>query len=524
MLGPSSSHTAAPVRIGNIASQLMPGRLKEAVISFPAEGSFAKTYKGHRSDIGFAGGLLGYDTDNREILNALNQLKSENVRVLFKLVNKQADHPNTVYIDLENTSGQKVFLTALSLGGGMIEIVEVNNFELSLRGDYYELLIFLDKEHSVTERNLANFDELIAAKNRAVECRHVSAIKNNDGNSGNEVEKAAYLVNYKLFDNLPEDLLSEIAGLDHVTSVKLVAPVLPVFGNHSFRPPFSSAVDLVKVLNGKDIGISDAAIIYETTRSGWSKNHVIKEIDNVIEVMEQAVQEGLNQKKAGKIIASQSHLIKRAENAGKLVPVGCANNALAFSMAVVEVNVTSGIVVAAPTAGSSGVLPGALLGVAADNGFDLSVIRQGMLAAGCIGLLIAKGATFAAEVCGCQAECGAAASMAAAGIVQLYGGSGEQSLAGASIALQNVLGLICDPVAEQAEVPCLGKNVLASVNAIASANMALAGVDPVIPLDEVIQAMYNVGNALPQELRCTGLGGLAATPTAQKIKRTINDE
>ncbi|HHW03739.1 MAG TPA: hypothetical protein GXX35_13200 [Thermoanaerobacterales bacterium] len=147
---------------------------------------------------------------------------------------------------------------------------------------------------------------------------------------------------------------------------------------------------------------------------------------------------------------------------------------------------------------------------------------KALLAAGGIGVLIAEQATFAAEVCGCQAECGAASAMAAAGVVQLAGGTAEQGVAAASIALQNLLYLICDPVAELVEVPCLGKNVMAAVNAVASANMALAGVYPVIPLDEVIQAMYQVGKMLPRDLRCTGLGGLAVTTTGQEIKRRLS--
>jgi len=140
-----------------------------------------------------------------------------------------------------------------------------------------------------------------------------------------------------------------------------------------------------------------------------------------------------------------------------------------------------------------------------------------MLAAGIIGVFISEQATFSAEVCGCQAECGTASAMAAAGLVQLIGGNVKQGIDAASIALQNMLGLICDPVANRVEVPCLGKNVMAAANAFAAANMIISGVDVVIPLDETIKAMYKVGVSLPVELRCTGRGGLSTTETALKI-------
>jgi L-serine dehydratase len=148
-------------------------------------------------------------------------------------------------------------------------------------------------------------------------------------------------------------------------------------------------------------------------------------------------------------------------------------------------------------------------------------MAKGLLAAGLIGVLIAARSTFSAEVGGCQAECGAGSGMAAAALVTLAGGTARQALAAASMALQNVLGMVCDPVANRVEVPCLGKNVMAASNALACANMALAGFDPVIPLDEVIEAMDRVGRALPRELRCTALGGLSITPTSRAIEARL---
>jgi L-serine dehydratase len=146
---------------------------------------------------------------------------------------------------------------------------------------------------------------------------------------------------------------------------------------------------------------------------------------------------------------------------------------------------------------------------------------KAMLAAGLIGVFIAAHATFAAEVGGCMAECGSGSGMAAAGIVSLQKGTLDQSLAASSMALQSSLGMICDTIADRVEAPCLNRNVMAATNAISCANMALSGYNHLIPLDEVIETMKRVGDALPNTLRCTGLGGLAITRTAKKIEAML---
>jgi L-serine dehydratase len=145
-----------------------------------------------------------------------------------------------------------------------------------------------------------------------------------------------------------------------------------------------------------------------------------------------------------------------------------------------------------------------------------------MLAAGLIGVFIAEAATFAAEVAGCQVECGAGSAMAAAALAQMMRGSVEHCLDAASMALQNISGLVCDPVANRVEVPCLGKNVMCGLNAVASANMALAGFDKVIPLDQTIAAIYDIGRKLPLELRCT-LGGLGRTEASALIREKLEN-
>jgi L-serine dehydratase len=220
-------------------------------------------------------------------------------------------------------------------------------------------------------------------------------------------------------------------------------------------------------------------------------------------------------------LGCQSGQFNQAMKAGRLLNSGALNRVILYVTALMEVKSSMGVIVAAPTAGACAALPGAVIALAEEMGLDEVQMAQAMLAGGIIGVFIATRWTFAAEVGGCQAECGSAACMAAAALADMAGGTLSQSVAAASLALQSMLGLICDPVANRVEAPCLGKNVMAASNALACANMALAGFNPLIPLDEVIAAAQQVSEQMPRELRCTALGGLSITPTSQAIARAL---
>lgn len=183
-----------------------------------------------------------------------------------------------------------------------------------------------------------------------------------------------------------------------------------------------------------------------------------------------------------------------------------------------------GVIVAAPTAGSCGALPGAIIGMGTSMELHEDEKVKGLLAAGLIGVFIAAHATFAAEVGGCMAETGSGGGMAAAGIVVMANGTLQQALGAASLALQNSLGLICDPIGNRVEAPCLGRNVMAATNAVACANMALSDYNALIPLDEVIITMKKVGDEIHHTLRCTNLGGLSITAAAKQIEAQLEEQ
>ena len=188
------------------------------------------------------------------------------------------------------------------------------------------------------------------------------------------------------------------------------------------------------------------------------------------------------------------------------------------ALAVSELNAAMGRIVAAPTAGSCGILPAAIVTMQEEYSLDEYDCIMTLFTASAVGMVIGNNASLAGASGGCQAECGVAAAMAAAGAVEMKGGTPAQALDAAAFALKNVMGLVCDPVAGLVQVPCALRNASQAVNALLSADLALGGMKSLIPLDEVVEAMYNVGHMLPTQLRETALGGIAATPTGVSVR------
>lgn len=287
---------------------------------------------------------------------------------------------------------------------------------------------------------------------------------------------------------------------------------------------FENGESLRKYCLENGIPIYEAMIRREEKQSERSREEILEEMRLNLSVMKESVYRGLNEK-----VESVSGLsggeAMRLFKYGKHNPFSgyTACRAAASAMAVVEVNASMGRIVAAPTAGASGILAGALIESGRQRGWSDETLVEGLFTAGAIGFIYAKNATISGAGGGCQAETGVAASMTAAALVEISGGAPVQALDAAAMAMKNVMGLICDPVAGLVECPCIKRNALGAVNAMLCADMALAGVTSLIPFDEVVSAMYAVGKDIRPEYRETARGGLATTPTgravAQRMKR-----
>lgn len=286
---------------------------------------------------------------------------------------------------------------------------------------------------------------------------------------------------------------------------------------------FNKATELLEQCKERNLKISDIVIEKEMKSLGLSYEDLMDKMRETLEVMKNSATAALDKeiKSISGLTGGNSKKIEDYKNSGKTLSGVFLNSAMAKAFSTSEVNASMGKIVASPTAGAAGILPSAMLSAQEKLNLTDDDLIKGLFAAAGIGEIIAKNATISGAEGGCQAECGAAAAMAAGAIVEMAGGSPEASFDAAGFALTNVMGLVCDPIAGLVEYPCALRNASGVVNAFISADMALAEVQAIIPFDEVVEAMYKVGKALPESLRETALGGLAATPTGKACAKKL---
>ena len=501
MRGPSSSHCAAALRIGRLARDLMGGELDELLVEFDRNGSLPTTHDSQGSDMGLFGGLLGWSADDERLPDSAKVLQETGVRIHIETVDAGDPHPNTYRLTLRNAHEQHS-LIAISTGGGMIEVLAVDGFKLPMFGDYFETLI------RVRGGALRLAERLAALTPADFVLTHQAG--------------GAELVEVKAQAFVSDGVIAQLKATFEIGAVKRLSPVLPVLSRKDTRIPFQTSTEMLRRDAGRNTPLWKLAAEYEMARGHLTEAEVVARMVDIVRILRRSIAQGIaGTQYDDRILGHQSGKYNHLLNAGRLLDGGVLNRMILYVTALMEVKSSMGVIVAAPTAGACAALPGAVIALAEAMGLSEEMMARALLASGLIGVFIATRWTFAAEVGGCQAEGGSAASMAAAAVVTLANGTLAQTVAAASLALQSMLGLICDPIANRVEAPCLGKNVLAASNALACANMALADFDPLIPLDEVIETARRVAGQLPRELRCTALGGLSITPTSKAIEQRL---
>lgn len=279
---------------------------------------------------------------------------------------------------------------------------------------------------------------------------------------------------------------------------------------------FKNAKELLALCQKKKLPISEVMRQREILLGETTAEIVDQRMDRVLEIMKDAAFSPIKDPviSMGGLIGGEARKLCEFHDLGKSLCGNVLGKGITYAMATLETNASMGLIVASPTAGSAGIVPGMMLALQEVYGFSDKKIRQALFNAGAIGYLAMRNATVAGAVGGCQAEVGIASAMAASAAVELLGGTPLQCTYAASTVLMNMLGLVCDPVGGLVEYPCQNRNAAGVSNALIAAEMSLAGITQFIPLDEMIDAMYTVGKKLPAELRETALGGCAATPSA----------
>ncbi len=289
------------------------------------------------------------------------------------------------------------------------------------------------------------------------------------------------------------------------------------------RMVFRNVSELIKLAEHKQMAISEVMITQEMEVHDKKREEIINVMKRNLQVMEAAVERGITQnvRSHSGLRGGDAILLQNYIQSGKGLSGDLLLDAVSKAVATNEVNAAMGTICATPTAGSAGVVPGTLFALTKKMDITEEQKVNYLFAAGAFGFVVANNASISGAAGGCQAEVGTSTGMAAAAIVELMGGEPEQSAHAMAIALKNMLGLICDPVAGLVEVPCVKRNAMGAANAMVAADMALAGIQSRIPCDEVIQAMYLVGQTMPIAHKETALGGLAATPTGKGLEKMI---
>jgi L-serine dehydratase len=286
---------------------------------------------------------------------------------------------------------------------------------------------------------------------------------------------------------------------------------------------FRTLQQLAEVCRQESTTISQLMLEEESKESGQTKEQIFRQMSEYYQIMKEAVHKGLTENTVSKsgLTGGDAQKVLAYTNSSEPSAGPIASTAMAYALAVSEVNASMGRIIATPTAGSCGIIPGVFVSAQERFGWDDEHLVQGLFCAGAIGYVIANNSFISGAEGGCQAEVGSAIGMAAGAMVELRGGTVEQAIHAVGLALKNTLGLICDPVGGLVEIPCIVRNGFGAVNALAAADMALAGVRSAIPSDEVIQVMLEVGSAMPSKHRETAQGGLAQTPTGRKIMENL---
>jgi L-serine dehydratase len=508
MRGPSSSHTAGAYRIASLVKMLVGAPPSRVRVAFDPRGSNAPTYRPLGMDLAFAAALLGWDMTDERYDDALGQAARAGIDLAFAVEPLTAPegeepHPNDTLVGYESASGETVTARARSVGGGVVEVYEVDGMPCMVDGKAWSVLI------------------AVAGARADAAAREIGGILQGP-EAATRARGGVAQLQWNLSEPPPADARERIGAVEGVRAVRVAEPVMFVRKGDEL---FASAAEMLALAEKHGWGMGRAALEYESRLLGMPEDELVTEMLARFDVMRASVERGLDDSRVSlALLAPAAGALMRAEAEGRLPVGGMPARAVARGLAALHVSNSRGVVCAAPTGGSAGVIPGVLTTLEKERGLEGERLASALFAASAVGLVMARRATFAAEEAGCQVEIGVAGAMAAAAVVESAGGTAAQGADAASIALQNTIGLVCDPVGGACEVPCHTRTAVAISGAFTCADLAMGGYANPISLDDAVDASYTAGRKLSPELRCTALGGLAVTPSALDLVKRCSEE
>lgn len=503
MVGPSSSHTAGAVRIGLMAGQLCDYNPLEIKVLF--YGSLANTYSFHKTDVAIVAGILGMNVDDKRIKDSINIAWEDSIKVEFGLAEIKDAHPSTIIIILKDQNGKEYIVRSATIGGGNILIETINNYAVNLDGKQNII---------VGNTTISNKDEFETLMKGVLE-------KNTKIEVFDKTKNGMYLFKVNSEKAFAKNEKIKLNSLSTINECYFLEAIMNASNNHmEFYDNVEKLVDASKINN---VPIYSTVISYECEKSNRTYEEVFNEMIDNYSAMKESIEKGINveSEMLANIFKGNTKKMNEFIKSDRSICGIELSKVVRNALAVMEVNGSMGKILACPTAGSAGTVPAAVITIAEANNIPVEKVVKSLFTGAGLGMIIAKNATISGAVGGCQAECGVASGMAAAIITEMFGGNYSQITSALSLALGNVLGLVCDPVAGTVEIPCIQRNVMAAANAIVSAEMALAGVDSVIPADEMILALKEVGDLMHDSLKDTLGAGISNTPTGKRIEKQL---
>ena len=497
MIGPSSSHTAGMARIGMMTNRIVAEEITAVHLSLSP--MLKSTYRGHRTDAALIGGTIGLRESSPEIREAIEIAHNRGIGTEIDFLPADQYPQNTALLNVTCRSGRQVAVLGTSVGGGSIAVSGVDGADMNLAPDAFHLVVW---------SNAALPAKLFPAE---------ATIQSGAG--------PMEWITCATFSKMPEDALAEqIRGIPDVQKVSVVTPVLEYGVSLPTVQDLRSCEEACALAQSRKLTLAEAAIRYEMSRSGFSREEIRSRMAKHFQQMKASVAEGAKDNRLlyGLASGKDAKLLMQKVIAGTTVSGGIVPLAVARALGVMEYNGSMGCIVAAPTAGSSGIVPGCMTTVQESYRLSDAQLVDALFVSGLMGVIMAnRGVSFSGSVGGCQGEVGVSSAISAAGLTSLFTDDTGKIVHAMAICLKNLLGLVCDPIAGPVEVPCIKRNAVGVANAFISADMALAGIESFIPPDEVIDALADVERRLPQELKCATVGGLASTCTAQRVRSKL---
>lgn len=499
--GPSSGCTGAPAKIVHIGCGLLGQPPVKMRVEIASNSGYVKNLYSMRSDLSFISGVLGRDSTHPRFVNSYEDAEAAGIEVEFVTTEEVLPYQQEVCrLYLYSADGDSISLYSDSIGGGLFLISDIDSCPVRMDGSCYETLLFC--EHMTQEEQKHILEKV---KNIYPEYNEINYTEG----------KRFGILEMKTGDEVSPDVQKSLKSLKKVNYVRTVKPEHPVARSRYRKPPFITSTEMIAYAEQTGYSLWQLAVEYEKALSGWTDEQVMNYAEYLMEVIESSAERGLEGKgDMHGYVPNRASQIQNAFESGNLIPMGIIDRSAPYALGIMEDSNASGTIVCIPTGGSSGIVPGAIYGVGKALGKSRAEMVKALLVSGLMGVFMYK-TRYNGNI-GCQAEVGCATGMAAGALVYLMGGDARKACDAATMGLQCLTGLVCDAVCATVQTPCFIRNMSGTAIAAVCANAAMAGLDALMPIEEIAEAMTVLGERMVEN-DCN-YHGACDTPTAKRLE------